>query len=144
MIVRILTAHVPRQNVGPFNDLLRAQLGELKDQPGLVYVKLARRLTENQGEEVVLVEEWRTPFELFQWTRGRLTMPRLLPGTEALVEDLVITHYEALDLSPEDLRLRMFGDPDSDDTATADEQPQLPPVASPEPVSSAGLPPKFI
>ena len=46
----------------------------------------------------MLVEEWRTPPDLFAWTRGRLTKPRLLPGTEDLIEDLVISHYEALDL----------------------------------------------
>ena len=111
VIVRILTARVPRQNVGPFNDLLRAQLTELREQPGLVYAKLARRLNENEGEEVVLVEEWRTPADLFAWTRGRLTKPRLLPGTEDLVEGVTITHYEALDLSPDDLALRVLGRP---------------------------------
>jgi heme-degrading monooxygenase HmoA len=109
VIVRILTAKVPSQNIGQFNDLLRAQLQELREQPGLVYVKLARRLDEKQGEEVVLVEEWRTPPDLFRWTRGRLTKPRLLPGTEALVEDLIISHYEALDLAPEDLAVRVLG-----------------------------------
>ena len=109
MIVRILTARVPRQNVGPFNDLLRAQLNELREQPGLVYAKLARRLDESEGEEVVLVEEWRTPPDLFAWTRGRLTKPRLLPGTEDLVEDLIISHYEAIDLSADDLAVRVLG-----------------------------------
>ena len=109
MIVRILTARVPRENVGPFNDLLRAQLTELREQPGLVYAKLARRLNEDHGEEVVLVEEWRTPTDLFDWTRGRLTKPRLLPGTEDLIEDLVISHYEALDLAPDDLLTRVLG-----------------------------------
>jgi heme-degrading monooxygenase HmoA len=118
MIVRLLTAHVPRQNVGPFNDLLRAQLRELRVQPGLVYVKLARRLNDSEGEEVVLVEEWRTPADLFAWTRGRLTKPRLLPGTEDLLEDLTITHYEALDLSADDLRKRVFGDPESNEAVS--------------------------
>ena len=113
MIVRILTARVPRQNIGPFNDLLRAQLNELREQPGLVYAKLARRLEEDEGEEVVLVEEWRTPPDLFAWTRGRLNRPRLLPGTEDLIEDLVISHYEALDVSPDDLAARVLGSPDA-------------------------------
>ena len=88
VIVRILTAKVPAENIGLFNDLLRAQLKELQEQPGLVYAKLARRLNENQSEEVVLVEEWRTPSDLFEWTRGRLTKPRLLPGTEDLIANL--------------------------------------------------------
>jgi quinol monooxygenase YgiN len=109
MILRILTARVPNQNIGEFNELLRAQLAELHHQSGLVYAKLARRLAEDQTEEVVLVEEWRTTADLFEWTRGRLTAPRLLPGTEALVEDLVIAHYEALDVSPEDLQRRVLG-----------------------------------
>ena len=109
VIVRILTAKVPAENIGLFNDLLRAQLKELQEQPGLVYAKLARRLDENQSEEVVLVEEWRTPSDLFEWTRGRLTRPRLLPGTEDLIANLIITHYEALDVAPEDLALRVLG-----------------------------------
>jgi antibiotic biosynthesis monooxygenase len=109
MILRVLTARVQNQNIGVFNELLRAQLKELRQQPGLGYSKLARRLSDDQTEEVVLVEEWSTTADLFQWTRGRLTTPRLLPGTEELVENLIITHYEALDVSPEDLQRRILG-----------------------------------
>jgi hypothetical protein len=97
--MRVLTAQVEKRNIAQFNDLLRAQLVELRTQPGLLYV----------------IEEWRTPADLFEWTGGRLTQPRLLPGTEALVAKLVITHYEALDLSPEDLRQRLLGDGSSGD-----------------------------
>jgi hypothetical protein len=95
-------------NIAQFNELLRAQLAELRTQPGLAYVKLARRLHEDASEEVVLIEEWLTPADLFAWTRGRLTMPRLLPGTEDLVQDLIVTHYEALDISPEELSSRLL------------------------------------
>lgn len=109
MILRVLTARVPSENIGEFNELLRAQLSELREQPGLVYVKLARRLDEDQTEEVVLVEEWRTTADLFEWTGGRLNRPRLLRGTEELVDNLIITHYEALDVSPEDLQQRVLG-----------------------------------
>ncbi len=108
MILRVLTARVPSPNIGQFNELLRAQLTELRTQPGLAYVKLARRLHEDASEEVVLIEEWLTPADLFAWTRGRLTTPRLLPGTEDLVQDLIITHYEALDVSPEELSSRLL------------------------------------
>jgi heme-degrading monooxygenase HmoA len=108
VILRVLTARVPNRNIGEFNELLRAQLSELREQPGLVYAKLARRLDEDQTEEVVLVEEWRTTADLFAWTGGRLNRPRLLRGTEELVDRLVITHYEALDLSPEDLQQRIL------------------------------------
>jgi hypothetical protein len=120
MILRILTARVPDKNIGTFNDLLRAQLAELREQPGLVYVKLARRLEPDGSEEVVLIEEWRTSPDLFAWTRGRLNVPRLLPGTEDLVQDLIITHYEALDVTPEDLSRRVLGEqPQSTDFTPA-------------------------
>jgi heme-degrading monooxygenase HmoA len=109
VILRVLTARVPNHNIGEFNELLRAQLSELREQPGLVYAKLARRLDEDQTEEVVLVEEWRTTADLFAWTGGRLNRPRLLRGTEELVDNLIITHYEALDVSPEDLQQRVLG-----------------------------------
>jgi len=109
MILRVLTAHVQKRDMGTFNELLRAQVAELRTQPGLLYVKLARRLESDGSEEVLLVEEWRTPADLFEWTGGHLNQPRLLPGTEALVASLVITHYEALDISPEDLGLRLLG-----------------------------------
>lgn len=101
MIVRVLTARVPEHNVGQFNVLLRRQLDEIRAQPGLVYAKLARRLEADGAEELVLFEEWRTPHDLWQWTGGRLAKPRLIPGTEELVEDLKITHYEALDMTPD-------------------------------------------
>ena len=109
MILRVLTARVPAENIGTFNELLRAQLVELRTQPGLVYSKLARRLEDDGTEEVVLVEEWATTADLFEWTRGRLNQPRLLPGTERLIENLIITHYEALDMLPGDVVERMQG-----------------------------------
>jgi hypothetical protein len=103
MIVRVLSARVPSANVGAFNELLRGELVELRQQPGLAYAKLARRLDLDGGEEVVLFEEWLTPADLWAWTGGRLTTPRLLPGTEELVEELTIRHYEALDMTPADV-----------------------------------------
>lgn len=106
MIVRVLTARVPPEHVGRFNELLRGELAELRTQPGLVYSKLARRLDQAGAEEVVLFEEWATPADLWKWTGGRLTEPRLLPGTEELVDDLQVTHYEALDVDIGDLDLR--------------------------------------
>ena len=98
MIVRVITARVSEQNSGAFNALLREQLDELRDQPGLVYAKLARRLSPDRAEEVMLFEEWRTPDDLWAWTGGRLNVPRLLPGTEKLIDQLTIAHYEALDM----------------------------------------------
>ena len=106
--MRVLTARVSGPSVGEFNQKLRAQLDELRTQKGLVYAKLARRLTDDGGEEVVLFEEWRTPADLWEWTGGRLNRPRLLPGTEELIDDLTITHYEALDLTPADVELRVI------------------------------------
>ena len=98
VIVRVLTARVSEQNAGEFNNLLRQQLDELRGQPGLVYAKLARRLSADRAEEVMLFEEWLTPDDLWAWTGGHLNVPRLLPGTEQLIDQLTIAHYEALDM----------------------------------------------
>jgi hypothetical protein len=87
--------------VPKFNQVLRGKLDVLHEQPGLVYAKLARRLSETGDEEVVLFEEWATPADLWQWTGGNLTEPRLLPELNMLIEELTITHYEALDMAVE-------------------------------------------
>ena len=76
---------------------MREQLPLLRACDGLVYVKLARRLV-GRKEEVVLFEEWRDPSAMYEWTGPDLTRPRLAPGAEALIVDLQITHYEALDI----------------------------------------------
>ena len=104
MIVRVLTARVSEQNAGEFNDLLRKQLDELRVQPGLAYAKLARRFSADRAEEVMLFEEWLTPDDLWAWTGGHLNVPRLLPGTEKLIDQLTIAHYEALDMNPDEDR----------------------------------------
>jgi quinol monooxygenase YgiN len=101
MIVRVLTARVPSKHVAEFNQVLRGKLDVLHEQSGLVYAKLARRLNEAGDEEVVLFEEWATPADLWTWTGGHLTEPRLLPELDTLIEELSITHYEALDMAVE-------------------------------------------
>jgi len=101
MIVRILTATVKTERAGSFNALLRTQVPLLKEQPGLRYVKLARR-TRSGDEEVLLIEEWRDAASLYAWVGPELSRARLLPGAEELVADLRIAHYEALDLTPEE------------------------------------------
>ena len=99
MIVRVLTAKVTYASAGRMHDLMRRQLPILHEQDGLVYVKLARRLL-GSSEEVILFEEWRDATAMYAWTGPDVTRPRLLPGAESLIEDLVITHYEALDVEP--------------------------------------------
>ena len=97
MIVRVLTATVPEASSQQLNMLMREQLPILKSFDGLVYAKLARRLM-GKVEEVVLFEEWRDPASMYAWTGPDISRPRLAPGAEALITNLVITHYEALDV----------------------------------------------
>jgi heme-degrading monooxygenase HmoA len=99
MIVRVLTARVPSHHSGKFNELLRQQLPLLRDQEGLVYTKLSRRM-DGTCEEVMLFEEWRDMASLYGWAGRVLSKPRLLPGGEELVDELHVTHYEALDVDP--------------------------------------------
>ena len=97
MIVRVLTARVRSDHAAAFNTKLRQQLPLLREQPGLVYVKLARQV-DADGENVLLFEEWRDTAALYGWAGPLITKPRLLPGTEDLVERLEIDHDEALDI----------------------------------------------
>lgn len=99
MIVRLVTATVSTDRAGSFNELMRAQLPILKQYPGLVYVKLARRLQGNV-EEVMLYEEWRDTRSLYAWTGPELSRPRLIPGAEDLLTHVTVAHYEALDVDP--------------------------------------------
>jgi quinol monooxygenase YgiN len=98
VIVRVLTARVKPGRVGHFNALMRRQLPIIREQPGLVYVKLARRLEADGGEELVLFEEWRDPDSLYAWVGSDISKPRLLPGWEDSLLDIIVTHYEALDM----------------------------------------------
>jgi quinol monooxygenase YgiN len=97
MIVRMLTARVRADRAAALHAKLRQQLPILREQPGLLYAKLARQV-DADGEDVLLFEEWRDTAALYAWTGHRITNPRLVPGTEDLVERLEINHYEALDV----------------------------------------------
>lgn len=105
MIVRIVAIRMTPGHEGLFHASLRSELELLKQQDGLVYVKAARRLLENGGEEVVLMEEWATSANLHAWAGPDLTRPRLLPDVERRLADATesveVTHYEAIDLTPE-------------------------------------------
>ena len=103
MIVRVLTARVRPGRASHFNALIRAQQDVLRGQPGLVYIKLARRLEADGSEEVILFEEWRDPQSLYAWAGMDISRPRLPPGWEAEVFGVQVTHFEALDLSPDDV-----------------------------------------
>jgi heme-degrading monooxygenase HmoA len=105
MIVRIVSIQMKPGHEGLFHASLRSELDLLREQPGLVYVKAARRLLDDGGEEVVLMEEWATTSHLHAWAGPDLTRPRLLPDVERRLADATqtvqVTHFEAIDLTPE-------------------------------------------
>jgi hypothetical protein len=68
----------------------------MRQQPGLLYVKLARRLQADGGEEAVLFEEWQDAASLYAWVGPNLLEPRLVPGARELIDEIVVAHYEAL------------------------------------------------
>lgn len=74
----------------------------MREHEGLLYVKLARQVHPTY-EDVLLFEEWRDARALYGWAGPTLSVPRLLPGAEALVQDVQVTHYEALDIDPDAL-----------------------------------------
>jgi hypothetical protein len=82
--------------VASFNALMRRQLASLRAQPGLVYVKVARRMLADGGEEAILFEEWVDADSLYAWVGPRLTEPRLVPGAREMTDAILVTHYELL------------------------------------------------
>ncbi|HEX5825366.1 MAG TPA: antibiotic biosynthesis monooxygenase [Candidatus Limnocylindrales bacterium] len=96
MIVRILTARVPRNRAEQFESVLRSQLPLMRAHDGLVYVKLARQAHATY-DDILLFEEWRDAAALYGWAGSHLERPRLLPGAEGLADRVAVTHYEALD-----------------------------------------------
>ena len=96
MIVRVLQARVSATRVSAFNAVFRRQLSLLRQQPGIVYVKLARRLQPDGGQEAVLFEEWQDAASLYAWVGPNLLEPRLVPGARELIDEIVVAHYEAL------------------------------------------------
>jgi quinol monooxygenase YgiN len=102
VIVRVLTARVRAGRVAQFNAAMRKLLPIMREQPGLVYLKLARRLEADGGEEVILFEEWRDPDSVYAWAGNDLSRTRLLPAAYDAAEQITVTHYEALDIGLED------------------------------------------
>jgi hypothetical protein len=96
VIVRVLRVRVRPGRVGAFNAIFRGQVALLREQPGLEYVKLARRLQPDGGQEAVLFEEWRDAASLYAWVGPNLTEPRLVPGARELIDEVHVAHYEAL------------------------------------------------
>jgi heme-degrading monooxygenase HmoA len=102
LIIRVLTARVRPGRVGLFNMAMRRQLAIMREQPGLVYVKLARRLDADGGQEVVLFEEWRDPDSVYGWAGEDLSRPRLLPAAAEAAETVSVMHYEGLEIGLEE------------------------------------------
>ena len=120
MIVRVLRANVRAGRVGAFNVLFRRQVSLLREQPGLVYAKLARRLQADGSEEAVLFEEWQDAASLYAWVGRNLAEPRLLPGVRELVEEIHVAHYEVL--ADEGEPLSSSGAPDGGSAAVASDE----------------------
>jgi len=121
MIVRVLTARVPAKNAAQFESLLRDQLPKMREHDGLVYLKLARQVKLDY-EDVLLFEEWRDAKALYGWAGPRLLAPRLFPGAESLVDRVEVTHYEALDVDPDELVAMSTSIVDRDQDGTNDQE----------------------
>ncbi|HET9851583.1 MAG TPA: antibiotic biosynthesis monooxygenase [Candidatus Limnocylindrales bacterium] len=111
MIVRVLRVRVRAGRVGAFNALFRRQVALLREQDGLLYVKLARRLQPDGAEEAVLFEEWQDAASLYAWVGPNLKEPRLVPGVRELIDEVHVAHYEALS---EDTETALEGDRGND------------------------------
>lgn len=96
VIVRVLRAQVRASRVAAFSAVFRRQMALLREQPGLLYVRLARRLEPDGSQEAVLFEEWADAASLYAWVGPNLAAPRLVPGARELIDDLTVSHFEVL------------------------------------------------
>lgn len=96
VIVRVLRAQVRASRVPSFNVIVRRQIALLREQPGLVYLKLARRLEPDGSQEAVLFEEWADAASLYAWVGPNLAAPRLVPGARELIDELAVSHFEVV------------------------------------------------
>jgi len=97
VIIRVLNAWVQAGRVAQFNAIMRRQTETLASQPGIRYVRLARRLEPDGGEEVLLFEEWSDADSLYAWVGADLTRPRLEAAAEEAITRITVSHFEVLD-----------------------------------------------
>jgi len=97
VIVRVFTGRVVARREGDFNANVRARLDQIRQQPGNVYVKFARKI-EGDREVVMLITEWRTAADLYAWTAGEVDTPHMVDLE--MLEDWEVEHWEALDMTP--------------------------------------------
>ncbi len=128
MIVRVLRARVRAGKVSAFNAVFRHQVELLREQPGLVYVKLARRLHPDGSQDAVLFEDWQDAASLYAWVGPNLAEPRLVAGSAELIDELIVAHYEALD--------RLDGGPAIDEAGGGPETQDGGPATSEPPARS--------
>lgn len=100
MIVRVLRARIKASKIAAFDAVFRSQVALIRKQPGIKYVKFARRIQPDGTEDAVLFEEWEDPSSMYAWVGPNLAEPRLVPGVKALVENVEVAHYETLDDAP--------------------------------------------
>jgi heme-degrading monooxygenase HmoA len=97
VIVRVLRARIKASKIAAFDAVFRSQVALIREQPGLKYVKFARRIQPDGSEDAVLFEEWEDSASLYAWVGPNLAEPRLVPGVRGLVDDLEVAHFESLD-----------------------------------------------
>jgi quinol monooxygenase YgiN len=97
VIVRVLRARIKASKIAAFDAVFRSQVALIREQPGLKYVKFARRIQPDGSEDAVLFEEWEDSASLYAWVGPNLAEPRLVPGVRALVDHLEVAHFESLD-----------------------------------------------
>jgi hypothetical protein len=97
VIVRVFTGRVVARKEGDFNANVRARLDQIRQQPGNVYVKFARKI-EGDREVVMLITEWESAAHLYAWTAGEVDTPQMVDLD--MLEDWTVEHWEALDMTP--------------------------------------------
>ncbi len=99
VIIRVLTATVPERNSAQLHELMRRQL-PVAARARWARVREARATPDRPAGGGRPHRGVAGPDGDVSVDRTRMSRPRLLPGAEELITDLLITHYEALDIDP--------------------------------------------
>ncbi|MFL5779323.1 MAG: antibiotic biosynthesis monooxygenase [Chloroflexota bacterium] len=98
MIVRVFTGRVAIRREGDFNQRLRPRLAEIRAAHGNRYAKFARKI-DGDRERVILITEWASAADLYDWAGPRVDEPRFVDLS--LLDEWQVEHWEALDIDPE-------------------------------------------
>ena len=99
LIVRVLKGRVNPDQVAAFRAQAQVVVQDLREHDGLVHTEVARQVSSDGGEEVILVSVWRDLAAIYGWlgVTNLLDSPMTNHGEPNLLDHFDVQHYEVLE-----------------------------------------------